>query len=101
MKLGSCSLCLAAAVPARVSLQARLAGPVLLREKCALPLTVVSTGDTLDDAELSFRVRRPENGEDENENAFSSVSMLLEYANPSPSSDDFVYSMMIDLGGDL
>jgi hypothetical protein len=74
VKLGSCSLCLAAAVPARVSLQARLAGPVLLREKCALPLTVVSTGDTLDDAELSFRVRRPENGEDENENAFSSVS---------------------------
>jgi hypothetical protein len=62
VKVGVHALDLRGASP-RVSLEARLAGPVLLDEACALPLAVVSTGDAMDAAELSFGAREDPAGE--------------------------------------
>mmetsp|Transcript_6954 Transcript_6954/g.28550 ORF Transcript_6954/g.28550 Transcript_6954/m.28550 type:complete len:411 (-) Transcript_6954:62-1294(-) len=57
VRVGVHALDLRGAAP-RVSLEARLAGPALLGENCALPLAVVSTGDAMDAAALSFRTKR-------------------------------------------
>ena len=57
VRVGVHALDLRGAAP-RVSLEARLAGPALLGENCALPLAVVSTGDAMNAAALSFRTKR-------------------------------------------
>jgi hypothetical protein len=56
VRVGVHALDLRGAAP-RVSLEARLAGPALLGEACALPLAVVSTGDAMDAVELAFKTR--------------------------------------------
>lgn len=61
VRVGVHALDLRGAAP-RVSLEARLAGPALLGENCALPLAVVSTGDAMDAAALSFRTKRRGDG---------------------------------------
>ena len=56
VRVGVHALDLRGAAP-RVSLEARLAGPALLGEACALPLAVVSTGDAMDAVTLAFKTR--------------------------------------------
>ena len=64
VRVGVHALDLRGAAP-RVSLEARLAGPALLGEACALPLAVVSTGDAMEAVELAFSARSDPGAESE------------------------------------